>query len=288
MLNDKPPCVEYISQSLEYMSNITEHAITWARQAGKMAMRYFKNVSVEYKSDDTLLTQADVEIEQFLVAQISSTYPDHALLGEEGARNEINSPYMWVIDPLDGTTTFVQGLPGWGIALGLLYLGQPIFGLFYMPLLDDLTYTTHDGIYCNQQILRQTVRTDWSRKGFLAVTSTAHRDFDIDLFRTRALGSVSANLVYTARGSATAALIPKAYLWDLVAAACILKQAGGAICYLSGKPVDYSALTDGSLAPEAIIAGHPDLLAQLQRAIRPREARLIKPSHDSNQTKRPL
>ncbi len=263
-------------QPVDFISDLTKYAIQWAYEAGEIAMRHFRKVSVEYKADDTLVTEADLEIERFLFSKISGMYPTHALLGEESGHHLVNASsakgvdkaYMWAIDPLDGTSAFVQGLPGWGISLGLLYHGQPIFGLFYMPLLHDLTYTTHDGVSCNQQILRNTVRKDWEKKGYLAVTSCAHHDFDLRSFRTRALGSVCANLVYTARGSATAALIPKARLWDLAASACILIQAGGTLCYLSGKPIDYSALMDGSLAPEAIIAGHPEIVEDVCQRLR--------------------
>jgi myo-inositol-1(or 4)-monophosphatase len=236
-------------------------------------MRHFKYVSPQYKPDNSLITQADVEIEQFLVEEIRVAYPDHRLVGEEGGRvrsSSTASDYTWAIDPLDGTTAFAQGLPGWGIGIGVLNAGQPVFGLFYMPLLEDMTYTISDKVYCNQRNLRQTVLHDWSMKGFLALNTGAHHDFDINVRRTRAIGSVGANLVYTARGTATAAFIPRAYLWDLAAGAAILERAGGELCYLSGKPVDYSALLDGRLAPEPIIAGHPKVLAELQVAIRPR------------------
>lgn len=268
MLNDR-----LFQPSLLHSPQMATRVITWARQAGQIAMRYFKRVSPHYKPDNSLLTQADVEIEQFLVDQIRTAYPDHGLIGEEGGRAQarLASPYIWAIDPLDGTTAFVQGLPGWGISLGLLHAGQPIFGLFYMPLLDDLTYTAADGICVNEKTLGRVVRPDWGRKGFLAVSTGAHHDFHIDVLRTRALGSVAASLIYTARGSATAALVPKAYVWDLVAGGAILNQAGGKLCYLSGKPVDYQSLLDGRRAPEPIIAGHSDLLAELQSVIRPRE-----------------
>lgn len=249
-------------------------AITWARQAGQIAMGYFNNVSATYKDDNSCLTQADLEIETFLLQQIRATYPDHQFIGEEGGANQNNaptSPYLWAIDPIDGTTAFVQGLPGWGISLGLMYNLQPIFGLFYMPLLDDLTYTNGSGIYCNSHHLSQTVQPDWGRKGFLAVTAGSHHDFDINVLRSRALGSIGANLVYTARGTATAALIPKAYLWDLVAGASILNRVGGELRYLSGKKVEYHQLFAGGLAPEPIIAGYPQLLDKLQNDIRPRK-----------------
>jgi len=256
--------------------NVAPQAIKWARQAGRIAMRYFRNALVTYKQDNTLVTQADVEVEQYLRTQICRAYPKHRFIGEEGMQNGdlenlvTTTPYTWAIDPVDGTTAFVHGLPGWGISLGLLYHGQPLFGLFYMPLLDDLTYTTNDGIICNGQHLQYSVLPNWGHKGFLAVSAGSHHDFDMDILRIRALGSVSASFIYTARGSAAGALIPKAYLWDLIAGASILAKAGGELRYLSGKPVNYLALLQGRRAPEPIIAGHPDMLTEIQQSIKPR------------------
>jgi fructose-1,6-bisphosphatase/inositol monophosphatase family enzyme len=131
-----------------------------------------------------------------------------------------------------------------------------------MPLTDDLTVTTNSPP-------APTVQTTWPPTGFLAVNASAHRLFQLDQIRgIRVPGSVGASLIYTARGAATAALLPKARLWDLVGGAAILSQAGGELRYLSGQPLDYLALLDGELAPEPILAGHPALLPELQRTIR--------------------
>jgi fructose-1,6-bisphosphatase/inositol monophosphatase family enzyme len=139
-----------------------------------------------------------------------------------------------------------------------------------MPLLNDLTYTTsRGGVYGNEHDLRGSVRPDWGAKGFLAVGAKVHRDFQIEVPRIRALGSIGASLVYTARGAAAAALLPKVRVWDVVAGAAILERAGGELRYLSGGPIDYQELLDGRRAREPIIAGHPNLLAGLQAAIRP-------------------
>lgn len=246
--------------------------IAWVRQAGQLALRYFRQLTSQHPPDQSLITQATREIELFLVEQIRVICPDHEFIGKKGRRAEFDhaKPNIWVIDPLDGSTVFTQGLPGWGISIGLLHQGQPHFGLFYMPLLDDLTYTTGQGeIHCNNHHLRQTVRPNWESKGFLAVGTQAHRDFDIEAQRIRAIGSVGASLVYTARGTAAAVLISKAYLWDLAAGAAILVRAGGELRYLSGRQLDYGDLLAGQRAPEPIIAGHPSLLVELQRAIRP-------------------
>ncbi len=252
-------------------SQATLQMRAWTRQAGQIALYHFNNIKPQYKSDGTFLTEVDLEIERFLAERIQTAYPDHHVIGEEGLRDSNGqfSPNVWVIDPIDGTTAFVQGLPCWGISMGLLHHGQPCFGLYYMPLLDDMTYTTSQGeVYGNVHNLAGALRSNWGQKGFLAINATAHYDFQINLKRTRALGSISTNLIYTARGTATATFAAKAHLWDLVAGAAILTQVGGELRYLSGRPVDYLALLDGQLAPEPIIAGHPQVLAELPGLIR--------------------
>lgn len=243
---------------------------TWVRQAGLIGLRYFNNVTPQIKSDQTLVTQADLEIEQFLRERLQTAFPNHQVRGEEEGWDETSwkADSIWTIDPIDGTTAFVQGLPGWGISVGLLHQGQPCFGAFYMPLVDDLTYTTVQGeVYCNKRRLRQSVRRDWGVKGFLAINASAHHDFQIGVRRTRTMGSIGASFVYTARGAAVGAFIPKAHLWDLVAGAAILSGTGGELRYLSGQVVDYLDLLDGQLIPEPVLAAHPDLQAELRGAI---------------------
>jgi len=247
--------------------------VAWAREAGQIAMRYFRNVTIQRKADNSLLTQADLEIERFLAERLQANFPDYGLVGEEGARGN-NDPAIdcrWTIDPIDGTPVFAQGMPGWGTAIGLLRQGQPAFGLFYMPLLDDMTYTAGpDEVISLGQPLQPALRRDWSMKGFLATAGFVHRDFKLDVPRVRAMGSVNANLIYTARGSATATFSPKPHVWDLVAGGAILLKMGGELRHLSGKSIDYLSLLDGRKVPEPVISGHPDVLDGLQKAIRPR------------------
>ncbi len=259
-----------INPSIPFSAAEVDDIIGWARQAGTIALDYFKNVTVERKADHTFVTEADRAVEKFLVARLRAAYPDHALVGEEGARSDLaaDSAYIWAIDPIDGTTVFVQGLTGWGITLGLLHQGRPAFGLFYNPQLDELTYTGHDGhVYHNGRRLTNNLRVDWADKGFLATSSTAHFDFQLDIKRLRALGSISSNLVYTARGIATATFSPNASLWDLVAGGAMLLRLGGELRYLSGKSIDYLVLLDGQKVPEPVIAGHPQVVAEVQGRI---------------------
>jgi fructose-1,6-bisphosphatase/inositol monophosphatase family enzyme len=140
-----------------------------------------------------------------------------------------------------------------------------------MPLLDDMSYTAGPNeVISLGRPLQNALRQNWKMKGFLASASFVHQNFEIDMPRIRALGSVNANLIYTTRGAAAAAFAPRPHLWDLVAGGAILLNRGGALRYLSGKSIDYLSLLDGRKTPEPVIAGHPTVLDELPKLIHPK------------------
>jgi myo-inositol-1(or 4)-monophosphatase len=244
--------------------------------AGNIAISYFRKTAAVKKPDNSLVTAADLVIDQFLTEKLKAIFPDYQIFSEEQDHYNFDTkaPFTWVIDPLDGTTAFVNGLPEWGIALGLMHAETPCFGMFYMPLLHQVTYGERGkSAYFRPHVLNGRVsstyvRQDWSSKGFLAVSSASwHREFTIELQRVRTVGSASSALAYVAQGVATAVLLPKARLWDLVPLVPVIEQAGGVLCYLSGRPIVFADLYNGRLAPEPIIAAHPDVIPQLQASI---------------------
>lgn len=97
-----------------------DEIVSWLKQAGQISLNYFRKVETQIKADQTLLTAADLEIEDFLSTKLRSAFPHQNLIGEEGVGNvtKKRSSAVWVIDPLDGTTVFSLGLPGWGISVG--------------------------------------------------------------------------------------------------------------------------------------------------------------------------
>ena len=245
--------------------------VQWIKQAGEIALSHFESGKFLVKADKTFVTQADIEIEQYLTQKIKNAFPTHQIIGEERGQafDQLQTEIIWTIDPIDGTTAFMQGLPGWGVAIGLLYGGKPKLGFYYMPLLDDLTYVNEFGaVICKDKALSKcNLRSNWENKGFLALTTAAHCSFKIDVKNLRALGSNMTNLVYTARGTAVGTFIPKAYLWDLVAGAAILNGLGGELRYLDGRIVDFTKLLNCQLVPQPVIAGHPDILHSLAKSI---------------------
>jgi histidinol-phosphatase len=126
------------------------------RQAGAIVRRYFgRQIEVTRKADLTPVTDADREVERFLRAAIERQYPNHSILGEELGETSKGGGFRWVIDPIDGTKTFLLRTPLFGILLALENNGVPILGSIYLPIQDQLmigskeTGTFLNGVACS-------------------------------------------------------------------------------------------------------------------------------------------
>ncbi len=124
----------------------------WVAEAGQIALGHFQHVETEWKGVANPVTAADREIEQFLSARIRQAYPDHGIIGEEYGAQSLDVEYLWTVDPIDGTRVYVEGLSTWSVTVALLHRRVPIFGLVYMPCIDDWTYTEGDDVIHNGRI----------------------------------------------------------------------------------------------------------------------------------------
>jgi myo-inositol-1(or 4)-monophosphatase len=135
-----------------------ETAAGLAQFAGKMALERFESAHIAWKGDDSMVTDADIEIEAWLDEQIGGTFPDDGLLGEEGlpgAPRHLDAHHVWVIDPIDGTNNFGRGMPGFCVSIGVLRDGMPFAGAVYDPVADQLfTAWTGGGAWLNQRRLQ--------------------------------------------------------------------------------------------------------------------------------------
>jgi fructose-1,6-bisphosphatase/inositol monophosphatase family enzyme len=108
-----------------------------ARESGRIIRRYFgEELSVERKSDASPVTIADRQAEEVLRGLIGREFPDHGLIGEEFGETNADAEYVWIVDPIDGTKSFVAGVPLFGTLIGLLHKGEPLVGVIANPLLD--------------------------------------------------------------------------------------------------------------------------------------------------------
>lgn len=112
-----------------------------ARAAGEIALEHFRKVStlaVESKGPLDLVTAADRDVERFISSELAKQFPDDGVFGEEGSASESRSGRTWVIDPIDGTFNFVRGSNDWGVSIGLVEQGRPVYGLVNAPARNEL------------------------------------------------------------------------------------------------------------------------------------------------------
>ncbi|MCP4186394.1 MAG: inositol monophosphatase [Gammaproteobacteria bacterium] len=121
------------------MPNFLQAALEITEKASQIPQKYFRTeFDIEHKQDKSPVTIADQETEQFIRKALKTQFPDHAIFGEEFGRETHQSEYEWVIDPIDGTRSFVSGMPLYGMLLVLLKNDQPQLGIIRMPELDEV------------------------------------------------------------------------------------------------------------------------------------------------------
>lgn len=228
---------------------LLETAIHAARQAGKVLSRYARDgFRIENKSAIDLVTEADHAAEQCVINVILTSYPDHAFLAEERGRiGQSHSPYLWIIDPLDGTTNFAHGFPTYCVSIGLEYKEECVLGVVYDPTRDELFSATRGGgARVNDQPIHvsQTAQLDKA----LLVTGFAYNiretpNNNLDHFARFALrvqglrrtGSAALDMCYVAAGRFDGFWEVKLNAWDMAAGVVILREAGGKVTDFSGQ-----------------------------------------------------
>ena len=235
-----------------------------ALRGGRMALEYFHRAHVSAKSDGSLVTDADLAIQERLAAEIARAFPDDAILGEEaglstGPRHAI---YRWILDPVDGTNNFARGLPGFSVSIGVLRHGQPFAGAVYDPITRWLfTAGTGRGAWLNDRPLRA-APAPLSARSLIAVrtplddgASPCIEDW-LRRHRLRRFGSTALHLCYAALGGLDLVHDSRTPLSELAGAAPVLLEAGGVLTLDDGAPLfplDTSA-RDGQ--PVSVLAGN--------------------------------
>ncbi len=241
----------------------TAQVRAWVQQAGDIARGYFGNSAARWKSAGSPVTVADLEIEQLLSARIRDTYPDHGIIGEEYGSTALDSEFLWTLDPIDGTRIYVEGMPTWSITLALFHHLRPVFGLVYLPLLDDWTYTGGDAVICNGRVVTDRLKTRWDESSFVFWRSDGGTRFDFQFTRIMAYGSTATHIAYTARGQAVATLVHGPYLWDIAAGMAFMAAQGGEVREFSGDLLDLTGRDLHEPLLGTFLMGHPDVIARL-------------------------
>jgi histidinol phosphatase-like enzyme (inositol monophosphatase family) len=228
------------------LRTLMEFALDAAWQAGKITLEYFQtSIVAEAKADASPVTIADRRAEERLRELIAARFPDHAVLGEEfGETAPAGARYRWVLDPIDGTASFVRGVPLYGVMVALEEEGTPVVGVVNFPALNEVVYAARgEGCYWNGRRARV---SSVSRLEDALVLAT-----DVSAMPRYGRGGAYARLrdsskmqrtwgdcyghALVATGRAEVMLDPVMNIWDCAALAPILEEAGGTFTDWAGN-----------------------------------------------------
>ena len=220
-------------------------------EAGSILLEgYGKSKSITFKSEIDLVTQYDLQIELFLKKRLAAAFPNHTLIGEETSEAITYPQRAIYIDPIDGTTNFIHGIPFCAVSIGIWEEGKPVAGVVYNPILDELFYAeAFKGATMNGTPL-QVTDTQALKKSLIATGfpyTKIEKGKDLEwVMQTmesilpetrdiRRLGSAAIDLCYVARGTLDGYYEINLKPWDVAAGVLILQEAGGKITRQDGK-----------------------------------------------------
>jgi myo-inositol-1(or 4)-monophosphatase len=249
-----------------------------ARKAGRSLKRDFgevEHLQVSLKGPANFVTAADRRTEEILGAELTKARPGYGFLGEEGGRRAgEDKSHCWIVDPLDGTTNFLHGIPQFAISIGLEREGVIVAGVIYNPVIDEMfTAERGKGAFLNDQRLRVAARRRMNEavvacglphfgRGDLAIFN---REFAVVQERVaglRRFGAAALDLAWVAAGRFDAYWERDLSPWDMAAGILMVREAGGFATDLDGG--------DAIFAKKQIVAGneflHGDLIQALKEA----------------------
>lgn len=217
------------------VDNLLEFALNVVWQAGRVTLGYFQTgIKAERKADNTPLTIADQLAEQKMRELISARFPDHGIVGEEYGRQQSNSPYTWVLDPIDGTKSFVSGVPLYANLLALLDGERALMGVMNFPALNEIVYAVRGGgCYWNGRRCHAS-QTDQLSDAVLLVSDMNSFgpkrlmwDQLVDATYIQRTWGDAYGYALVATGRADLMVDPIMALWDAAPLQVILEEAGG-------------------------------------------------------------
>ena len=231
-----------------------EKALSLGQAAGGVCLDYFRqDFVVRKKADNSPVTVADEQVEEFLHKQLRASFPRDAIIGEEGSRDAVGEKFTWTIDPIDGTESFVEGRPFFSILLGLLWRGEPVFAVANFPALGEIIYGIKgQGAWRKQH--RHFIPCQSSSHGQMAQALACHAQ--VSAFQRIGMESILRRLencqaklkncgdsygaMMVATGQAEVYLEPQVGIWDIVPIQLIVQQAGGDFFDFEGRQDIYS------------------------------------------------
>ena len=254
------------------LKDMLDVAVEAAYLGGRRTLAYFNSgVAVEIKADLTPVTRADKEAEEVIRSHIARHFPDHEIIGEEGGIKKGDPSHRWIVDPIDGTKTFICGVPFYGVLIGVEVEGQASVGAVYMPAFDEMICAA-TGLGCEwngrKAAVSKTAKLSDAALLTTNITACQTRSDTYDrLARATKMQRTWGDCygyALVATGRADIMLDPAMNPWDCAPMLPILREAGGHFTTWGGEPTIWGkdgCATNGALNREVL-----DVLKSEKRA----------------------
>lgn len=256
-------------------TNHKQTAILAAKQAGKKINQHFynrKRIKMDFKGLKEIVTKADLEAEKTIKSIIKKYYPKHQILSEESGLDKTKSDYLWIVDPLDGTTNFTMKHPLFCVCIALAHKGEVLAGVIYVPVLDYLFAAEKGkGAFLNGQRIHVSKQNNFSKSlltychgsgmKHLKFAASFYEYLGLKKFKLRQFGAAGVEFAWVAAGWTEAYVVPGLNPWDVAAGALIVQEAGGRVTNFQNKT--WSFADKEILASNGLI--HRDLLRVLEK-----------------------
>lgn len=256
------------------MAELKEVMIEAVNEAGKILLEYFQGTFTVGNKEgiNNLVTEVDMLSEKKIMEIIRKYYPDHTIITEESGEHMQDSPYQWIIDPIDGTVNYAHGIPIACVSIGLKHKEDLLLGTVYNPMMNELFFAEKGkGATLNGKPISVSNKTDF-RKACLVTgfpykwpVSKEHpikvfERFIMEGLPVRRLGSAAIDLCWVACGRFDGFWEYNLSSWDVAAGYLIVQEAGGVITNFEGAP--YDVFDKETLATNGHI--HQDMLDRIK------------------------
>jgi len=238
-------------------------AIEASIEAGKIIMKYYLNeYEIKEKSYQNPVTTADREADFYLKSVLTKARPNYGWLSEETAdtSDRLDKEMVWIVDPLDGTKEFIEGIPHFVVSVALVKNGVPIIGVLYNPVTKDIFHAIKgNGTFLNDKVHNCTIKDSTLDMVILNSRSETRKGlwepYKLQFKELKPIGSVAYKMGLTAVGDADifATLRPKNE-WDICAGTCLINESGGKVIDLNGETLTFN--NKKTLIEPGLIAGN--------------------------------
>lgn len=259
--------------------------VALCEEASRLALEWQGRCATQVKADNTLVTEADQAVETFLRERLALLAPGFSFLGEEGGLSGNAEAPCWVIDPIDGTTNFVRGVPLWCVSIGLVHEHEPILGVVSIPPQNEILWGAK-GMGAHVRLSNGTILPLQARdpevliqEDLIACNTSVEEavDFSGVPCRLRNFGSLAYHLTLLARGTVCASLAHWHNLYDIAGGMCLCIEAGCTAQYLDNSPWSADVIRGKVRIP--MLAASPRTLQVLASHLSLREPPLNRGQH---------